>query len=144
MRPTKLLFLGSFVMFGVVSGFSQTAGDGSDLFLSAYSNFQKAESLEKSGDAAGALALYEEVSKAIAQLLNQYPGWNPQVVNLRANYTAEKIKRLRDAGVSSAPPAEGGGCGADGIDSTALRGCSGAESGSHSASRARGSSGASE
>lgn len=74
---------------------SQNAGDGSDLFLSAYSNYQKAEALEKKGDKAAALALFEEVNKTLNQLSSQYPNWNPQVVKMRAQYTAQSIQKLR-------------------------------------------------
>ncbi|MEI6713034.1 MAG: tetratricopeptide repeat protein [Verrucomicrobiota bacterium] len=98
MRPTYSVLLSSSIVACASSVFAQTANDGSDLFLSAYSNFQKAEALEKKGDSAGALALYEEVSKSLGQLLAQYPNWNPQVVKLRTTYTAQAIQRLRSGG----------------------------------------------
>ncbi len=82
---------------------SQNAGDGSDLFLSAYSNYQKAEALEKKGDKAAALALFEEVNKTLNQLSSQYPNWNPQVVKMRGQYTAQSIQRLRASNAGGAP-----------------------------------------
>ncbi len=103
MRPTYSVLLSSCVLLSASSVFAQTSNDGSDLFLSAYSNFQKAEALEKKGDGTGALALYEEVSKSLNQLLAQFPNWNPQVVKLRTNYTAQAIQRLRSGSTSAAP-----------------------------------------
>jgi Flp pilus assembly protein TadD len=102
------------VFVSAASVCAQNANDGSDLFLAAYGNFQKAEALEKKGDKAGALALYEEVFRALNQLVSQYPQWNPQVVKLRTDFTDRAIKRLRGSLGVAAPEAVASGKSAEG------------------------------
>ena len=85
------------------SGASNSASDGSEMFLSAYSSFQKAEALDKRGDAVAALNLYQEVSKALGQIKEQFPAWSPQVVKYRAQLTAQAIQRLQSARSQSVP-----------------------------------------
>jgi Flp pilus assembly protein TadD len=80
--------------------------DGSEAFLNAYSSFQKAESLEKRGDAAAALNLYQEVGKALGQISAQYPAWSPQVVKYRSQLTTQAIQRLQATRQPSAPAAQ--------------------------------------
>jgi Flp pilus assembly protein TadD len=103
-----VLMASSVLVGGAVPGLSQSAGDGSDLFLSAYTNFQKADAMEKKGDRAGALAMYEQVAKTLQQISAQHPGWNPQVVKLRTQYTEQAIQRLRATGAGLAGAKEGG------------------------------------
>lgn len=100
MRHSLSVLLASPVVFCAAAALGQNSGDGSDLFLSAYSNFQKAEAMEKRGESAAALALYEQVAKSLNQLVSEYPGWSPQVVKLRTNYTLQAIQRLKAAGVT--------------------------------------------
>jgi len=78
-------------------GSTNSAGDGSEMFLNAYSSFQKAESLEKRGDGNAALNLYQDVSRALGQISAQYPSWSPQVVKYRSQLTAQAIQRLERA-----------------------------------------------
>jgi sulfatase modifying factor 1 len=75
--------------------------DASEMFLEAYSNFQKAESLEKRGDATGSLKLYKEVAKVLRVLRQQFPEWTPQVVNFRAQITERAIRRLQGSTLQS-------------------------------------------
>ncbi len=81
---------------------TNSASDGSEMFLNAYSSFQKAESLEKRGDGSAALNLYQEVSKALGLISAQYPSWSPQVVKYRSQLTVQAIQRLQNARQQSA------------------------------------------
>ncbi len=88
-------------MAAAVPALAQGDDDGSRMFLNLYSTYQKAELLEKKGDNAKALALYQEVSKACAQMSSQYPSWSPQVVKFRSQQTARAIERLQSGASAS-------------------------------------------
>jgi len=60
-----------------------------DTFLAAYIAFRKAEKLEQDGQAGEAIQTYKEADKALAELSNQHPKWNPAIVE----YTA--LKKLQ-------------------------------------------------
>ena len=70
---------------------AQAGNDGAEQYLNLYSTYQKAESLEKRGDSAAALKLYQEVAKALSQFSSQYPSWSPQVVKYRSQLTAQAL-----------------------------------------------------
>jgi hypothetical protein len=90
MRPNYPVFFTSCLVLAAAPAYAQS-GDGSEMFLNAYSTFQKAESLEKKGDSGGALNLYQEVAKALTQLTVQFPSWSPQVVKYRTQLTSQAI-----------------------------------------------------
>ena len=83
---------------------AQAGNDGAEQYLNLYSTYQKAESLEKRGDSAAALKLYQEVAKALSQFSSQYPSWSPQVVKYRSQLTAQALQRLQNAPQPSPAP----------------------------------------
>ncbi len=102
MRPNYPVLLTSCIVMAAAPLHAQSS-DGSEMFLNAYSSFQKAESMEKRGDAAGSLSLYKEVAKALGQLGQQFPNWSPEVVKYRAQLTEQAIQRIQNG-----PNAPGG------------------------------------
>ena len=110
MRPNYSVILSSCLLMAAAplhaqsGGSTSSAGDGSEMFLNAYSSFQKAESLEKRGDGTAALNLYQDVSRALGQISAQYPSWSPQVVKYRSQLTAQAIQRLERARQQAVAP----------------------------------------
>lgn len=95
MRLIYPALVSSCLVVAAAPALAQGDDDGSRMFLNLYSTYQKAEVLEKRGENAKALALFQEVAKACGQMSAQYPSWSPQVVKFRSQQTARAIERLQ-------------------------------------------------
>lgn len=81
------------------SGAAQERAPGSvsDLFLSAYMMYQKAERLESSEDFPAAVQAYDSAISLLDQIAQRWPTWNPRIVEHRRSRAAQNLARLRGA-----------------------------------------------
>lgn len=93
----RLLSLVVLLLAGVIC--SARAAGADDQYLAIYGLIQAGDTLEKSGQNAGALTKYLEAQTQLQKFQQANPDWNPKVVNFRLNYLASRI-----AAVSAATP----------------------------------------
>jgi Flp pilus assembly protein TadD len=79
--------------------------DSSDLFLSAYTDFQAAEKLEREAKPQEALKKYRAAQQTLREIRNSSPDWQPLVVDYRLRKTLESIGRVEE-GIAATPLAE--------------------------------------
>src|SRR5471032_2945549 len=65
-----------------------------DQYVVIYSYLQQADSLYGSGQARDALKEFAEAQGELRKFQKVYPDWNPNIINYRLNYLAEKITEL--------------------------------------------------
>jgi tetratricopeptide (TPR) repeat protein len=70
------------------------AQDSSDMFLQAYTLFQAGEQLEGGQDPQRALLKFRAAEKILARITQDFPDWQPMVVEYRLGKTREAIARL--------------------------------------------------
>jgi len=99
----RLALLMLVVVASLTTPVSTRAEDASDLFLSAYQNFQTADKLVGEGNLREALDKYEAVEKVLLEISRAAPDWQPLVVEYRLKKTRENIARL-DTEVADLPP----------------------------------------
>ncbi len=73
---------------------AESGGDPADEFLTAYSECQKAEKLEASGNVRAALQEYKQAAQLLDHISQRSPQWNPTILDYRRKRTAEAITRL--------------------------------------------------
>lgn len=81
------LFLGGVLL-------SATATENDDRYYKIYGIIEHADELSKGGQADKAKAKYAEAEKALKELKQNYPLYNPKLVNARLTYLANKITAL--------------------------------------------------
>jgi tetratricopeptide (TPR) repeat protein len=79
--------------------------DSSDLFLTAYKDFQTAEKLEREAKPQDAIKKYRSARQILHQISKSSPDWQPLVVDYRLRKTQESIERLEQS-IGSLPPPE--------------------------------------
>src|ERR1700733_5146978 len=65
-----------------------------DQYIIIYSLIQQADSLADDGQPNRALSQYVEAQGELEKFQKIYPDWNPNIVNFRLNYLAEKISEM--------------------------------------------------
>lgn len=97
------------IVFLLTSGLmmlsAQSDNGAGDLFYKGYTLKTEAEKLEQSGDTAGAIAKYQQAQQAIGAVAQNYPAWQPEVVNYRLRLIEHAIAKLR--GQTGAAPLAG-------------------------------------
>ncbi|MCU0772321.1 MAG: tetratricopeptide repeat protein [Verrucomicrobia bacterium] len=87
------------------------AGPGED-YVRVYSLVQQAETMERSGRTAEALAAYLDAQQGLTRIKRANPEWNPKVVDFRLRYLGARIAALTPAATPeptpSSPPAASG------------------------------------
>lgn len=74
-------------------------------YVIIYSIMQQADTLAGAGDAHRALEGFADAQSELLKFQKIYPDWNPNIVNFRLNYIAEKITELTpQVPVTNAPP----------------------------------------
>ena len=86
---------------GLTPAFAQADAD--DQYLVIYSLLQQADNLADSGQPQRALAQYAEVQTELQKFQKVFPDWNPNIVNFRLKYLAEKIADVTAALPAPAP-----------------------------------------
>ncbi|HVJ57353.1 MAG TPA: hypothetical protein VM574_05920, partial [Terrimicrobiaceae bacterium] len=81
------------------------SADSSDLFLTAYKDFQTAEKLEREAKPQDAIKKYRSARQILHQISKSSPDWQPLVVDYRLRKTQESIERLEQS-IGSLPPPE--------------------------------------
>jgi tetratricopeptide (TPR) repeat protein len=81
------------------------AEDASDVFMSAYQEFQAGELSERNGNLRDALNRYANAANALENLQKNNPGWQKIAVNYRLRKSRESLERLRET-IQNAPPLE--------------------------------------
>jgi Tfp pilus assembly protein PilF len=81
-----------FVSFALSPARAQNGAD--DQYIIIYSYIQQADSLYGSSQPRDALKEYAEAQGELQKFQKVYPDWNPNIVNYRLNYLAEKITEL--------------------------------------------------
>lgn len=103
LKMQRLALLMFVVVASLAMSVSLRAEDASDLFLSAYQDFQTADKLVGEGSLREALEKYEAVEKMLLEISKAAPDWQPLVVEYRLKKTRENIGRLRSE-VADLPP----------------------------------------
>ena len=100
--PTLLLLV------GLLGGFwlSADATENDDRYFRIYGLIEQGDAFNKSGQVEKAKAKYVEAEKALKELKQLYPRYNPKLVTARLNYLAEKIKVLSQPPVTAVEPNE--------------------------------------
>jgi hypothetical protein len=70
------------------------ATEADDRYVKIYTAIQQADSLSKAGETEKAKAKYAEADKALRDLKQRYPNWNPKLVTMRQNYLADQQAKL--------------------------------------------------
>src|ERR1700677_2486794 len=65
-----------------------------DQYVVIYSLMQQADLSDESGQPQQALSQFAEVQSELQKFQKIYPDWNPNIVNFRLNYLAQKIAGL--------------------------------------------------
>lgn len=99
----RLALLMLVVVASLATPLSTRAEDASDLFLSAYQDFQTADKLVGEGSQREALEKYQTVEKLLLEISKAAPSWQPLVVEYRLKKTQENIARL-ESEVADLPP----------------------------------------
>jgi tetratricopeptide (TPR) repeat protein len=94
---TRLLVFG-LLLLGVVTSWAQSTDE---QYVRIYNLMQRGVALEALGRSDEALTNYLEANTALTQLKRVQPTWNPQIVDYRLRYLAERIEAIP----SSARPA---------------------------------------
>jgi len=81
-----------FLMVALSPARAQNGTD--DQYIIIYSYIQQADSLYGSGQPRDALKEYAEAQGELQRFQKVYPDWNPNIVNYRLNYLAEKVTEL--------------------------------------------------
>lgn len=85
--------------------FARAEDDPAATFLSAYTEFQNGEKLERDGDLVKALAKFRAAASTLQQVSRKSPDWQPLVVEYRLRKVQEGIQRLQGQ-IPSAPEAQ--------------------------------------
>ena len=113
-RPMSRKMQKIFLIFTVLLGCSsmmlsaQSNNSAGDLFLRGYNLKTEAEKLEQSGDTSGALAKFQQAQQAIAAIAQNFPDWQPEVVNYRLRLIEQSIAKLSGASAAPSPATTGG------------------------------------
>jgi hypothetical protein len=70
------------------------ATEADDRYIKIYTTIQQADTLSKAGEIEKAKARYAEADKALRELKQRYPNWNPKLVTMRQNYLADQQAKL--------------------------------------------------
>src|SRR4051812_24198337 len=68
--------------------------DPAELFLSAYTSFQKAERFERNNSKKEAVQSYYEAEKFLKLIRQTHPEWNKPIVDYRARKITDALTRL--------------------------------------------------
>jgi tetratricopeptide (TPR) repeat protein len=94
-----------FLALAVVLPRAHAQQDPDDQYVIIYSLMQRADSLAQNGQPQQALAQYAEAQGDLQKFQKLFPDWNPNIVNFRLNYLAEKIAGLTaQLPATNAPP----------------------------------------
>ncbi|TLD71091.1 tetratricopeptide repeat protein [Phragmitibacter flavus] len=103
--PNILLTLTLWLASGLLMLSAQSNNSAGDLFLRGFNLKSEAEKLEQAGDVNGALAKFQQAQQAIAAIAQNYPDWQPEVVNYRLGMIERSIAKLRGQSAPSSTPA---------------------------------------
>ena len=92
--PGKNWICGLIILLLVLGAAQGRAADPEDLYLKIESIVSQADSQAAKGDAPAAKARYQDAQKALLNLKQTNPGWNPKVVSFRLGWLSEKITGL--------------------------------------------------
>lgn len=85
--------------------FAEKIEDPSDIFLRAFSLFQKAEKLESADSLPEATQTYKQADALLKELQEKHPAWNKQIVEYRKKRVASALERIgAKPGTPVAPP----------------------------------------
>jgi hypothetical protein len=70
------------------------ATEADDRYIKIYTTIQQADTLSKAGEIEKAKTKYAEADKALRELKQRYPNWNPKLVTMRQNYLADQQAKL--------------------------------------------------
>ena len=73
---------------------AETPNDPSDMFLSAYRLYQKAEKLEMNGSTKAAVYKFGEAGRLLTIIREKQPDWHPLIVAHRAEKIGQALTRL--------------------------------------------------
>lgn len=68
--------------------------DASNVFLNAFLSYQQGEKATAANDPRGARARYEETITMLDSISNNWPDWNPSIVDHRRRKAVEKLQKL--------------------------------------------------
>jgi len=87
----------------------RAAEDPGDKFLEAYFLIQDGDAAERSSDWVTALAKYNSAHEILDQIKNQFPDWNPHIIEFRLKYIEDHLANVKAkagaAVATEAPPA---------------------------------------
>lgn len=88
------------------SGFPGKLEAPSDIFLRAFSAFQKGEKLVAQNSVAEATQAFKQAATALNELETRHPDWNPAIVKFRKGRIAAALEKIQpQAGAPAAPEA---------------------------------------
>jgi tetratricopeptide (TPR) repeat protein len=102
MRILHSIFI-CWLILGLCSVRAQT-NEAGETYLKGYSLKNEGEKLEAAGDLKGALSRYQQSLQIVTTVAQNYPSWQPEVVQYRLQVLQQVIDRLgQKLGVSTAP-----------------------------------------
>jgi tetratricopeptide (TPR) repeat protein len=105
--PSILVLLAACFVLGGAALHAQSDAGAGDLFYKGYMLKTEAEKLEKEGNTQEAAAKYQQARQIIGTVAQNYPAWQPEVVNYRLRLIEQSLGRLsrqRPAAPSSPAP----------------------------------------
>ena len=91
----RFLFL-LLACLGLASLSAHAQGDPGDLFVNAYMSVQQGEKLEQQGSFKAAIGKLQTAARALDQIAEKHPKWQPPIVEYRKQRTAEAIQRVQE------------------------------------------------
>lgn len=103
--PPMKAFTLSLLLLTAAFAFAEKLEEPSDIFLRAFSFFQKAEKLEATDSLPEATQTYKQADALLKELQEKHPTWNKQIVEYRKKRIASALERIgTKPGTPVAPP----------------------------------------